>query len=99
MDVKCPASGEHGKMLWENFPCLTGRDEVKFVISTREDYEYAKDVLAKHRGEARWEALFSPAFGILPPERLAEWILEDSLDVRFQLQIHKFVWGPERRGV
>ena len=99
MDVKCPASGEHGKMLWRNFSHLTDRDEVKFVITTGEDYRYAKDVLKRYRGESRWGVLFSPAFGFLPPEKLAGWILEDSLDVRFQLQIQKFVWGPDRRGV
>ena len=99
MDVKCPASGEHGMMLWDNFRHLTDRDEVKFVISTHEDYMYAKGVLEKYRGESRWEVLFSPAFGFLPPENLAGWILGDALDVRFQLQIHKIVWGPDRRGV
>ena len=99
MDVKCPASGEHGKMLWSNFRHLTARDEVKFVISTNEDYRYAKDILKRYRGESTWGVLFSPAFGFLPPETLAGWILEDALDVRFQLQLHKFVWGPDRRGV
>jgi len=99
MDVKCPSSGEHEKMHWENFRRLGGRDEVKFVISNREDYEYAKDVLQKHHVEARRKALFSPAFGALSPELLAQWILEDALDVRLQLQIHKLVWGPERKGV
>jgi len=99
MDVKCPASGEHGKMLWSNFRSLTDRDEVKFVIATRDDYRYAREVLERHRGTSRWGILFSPAFGLLPPEKLAEWILEDRLDVRFQLQIHKVVWGPDRRGV
>jgi 7-carboxy-7-deazaguanine synthase len=99
MDVKCPASGEHGKMLWSNFRSLGDRDEVKFVISTNEDYRYAKEVLRRHRGESRWGALFSPAFGFLPPDKLADWILEDALDVRLHLQIHKYVWGPDRRGV
>lgn len=99
MDVKCPASGEHGKMLWSNFRELTERDEVKFVIGDAEDYRYAKDVLARFRGGASWGVLFSPAFGFLPPETLAGWILDDVLDVRFQLQLHKFVWGPDRRGV
>ncbi len=99
MDVKCPASGEHGKMLWSNFRSLSDRDEVKFVIATDEDYRYAKEVLQRHRGESRREILFSPAFGLLPPEKLADWILTDALDVRFHLQIHKYVWGPDRRGV
>ncbi|MCL1926332.1 MAG: radical SAM protein [Syntrophorhabdaceae bacterium] len=99
MDVKCPDSGEHENMLWENFRLLTGQDEVKFVISSRQDYAYAKDVLEKYRKETRWSALFSPVFGLLPFDQLAEWILEDALDVRFQLQIHKLVWGPDRKGV
>lgn len=99
MDVKCPASGEHRRMLWSNFRHLTGRDEVKFVISTKEDYRYAREVLDRYRGGGDWGVLFSPAFGFLPPETLAGWILEDALDVRFQLQLHKFVWGPDRRGV
>lgn len=99
MDVKCPASGEHGKMLWSNFRHLGERDEVKFVITTAEDYRYAKDMLSRYRGGTGWGVLFSPAFGFLAPETLAGWILEDALDVRFQLQIHKFVWGPDRRGV
>jgi len=99
MDVKCPSSGEHEKMLWENFRHLADHDEVKFVISTRQDYEYAKEVLSKYRKKARWKALFSPAFGTLAPELPAQWILEDKLDVRLQLQIHKIIWGPQRRGV
>lgn len=99
MDVKCPGSGEHGRMLWDNFRHLGERDEVKFVIASREDYDFAREVLKKHRGKSRWGALFSPAFGFLPPDKLAGWILEDSLDVRFHLQIHKCVWGPDRRGV
>ena len=99
MDVKCPASGEHEKILWENFQSLTAQDEVKFVISDRRDYLYAKDVLKKYQKGACWSALFSPAFGLLSYERLAEWIMEDALDVRFQLQLHKVIWGPERKGV
>ena len=99
MDVKCPASGEHEKMLWENFRRLDDKDEAKFVISNREDYEYAKEVLKKHHAGARWKALFSPAFGALSPELLAQWILEDALDVRLQLQIHKLIWDPQRKGV
>ena len=99
MDVKCPDSGEQGKMFWENFRYLNDQDEVKFVISSKQDYEYAKTVLEKYQKKARWSALFSPVFGSLPYEHLAEWILEDALNVRFQLQIHKLVWGPERKGV
>jgi 7-carboxy-7-deazaguanine synthase len=99
MDVKCPSSGEDRKMLWENFRHLTERDEVKFVISTEEDYRYAKDVAARYRREKKWSVLLSTAFGSLAPVQLAGWMVGDALDARFQLQIHKIVWGPDRRGV
>jgi 7-carboxy-7-deazaguanine synthase len=99
MDVKCPSSGEDRKMLWENFRHLTERDEVKFVLSTPEDYRYAKEVTARYRHERKWKILLSPAFGLLAPERLAGWIVGDGLDARLQLQLHKLVWGPDRRGV
>ena len=99
MDVKCPSSGEDRKMLWENFLHLTERDEVKFVISSPEDYRYAKEVAARYRRERKWGVLLSPAFGVLPPERLAGWMVADGLDARLQLQLHKLVWGPDRSGV
>ncbi len=99
MDVKCPSSGEDRKMMWDNFRCLTERDEVKFVISSPEDYRYAKEVSARYRREKKWVILLSPAFGFLPPEKLAGWMVGDGLDARFQLQLHKLVWGPDRKGV
>ena len=99
MDVKCPGSGEKSKMLWDNFSALTPRDEVKFVIASEEDYRYAKEVIAKFRGKAPCGFLISPAFGFLPPETLAGWMVGDALDARFQLQLHKLVWGPDARGV
>ena len=99
MDVKCPGSGEERKMLWDNFRHLTGRDEVKFVISSEDDYRYAKEVVARYREGNAWTVLLSPAFGFLAPERLAGWMVGDGLDARFQLQLHKLVWGPDRRGV
>lgn len=99
MDVKCPGSGESGKTAWENFSLLSPRDEVKFVLSSEEDYRYALDILATHRKDRGFGVLFSPAFGLLPPERLAGWMVADRLDARFQLQLHKLVWGPDRRGV
>ncbi|HEX9190885.1 MAG TPA: radical SAM protein [Candidatus Deferrimicrobiaceae bacterium] len=99
MDVKCPGSGEERQMLWDNFRHLTGRDEVKFVISSGDDYRYAKEVVERYRRERRWTVLFSAAFGLLAPERLAGWMVGDGLDARFQLQLHKLVWGPDRRGV
>ncbi len=99
MDVKCPSSGEADKMVWENFGALTARDEVKFVIADAEDYAYAKEVIAKYRPARDFQPLFSPAFGLMPPDRLAGWIVSDALDVRFQIQLHKVIWDPARRGV
>jgi len=99
MDVKCPGSGEERKTLWENFDRLTERDEVKFVVSSEDDYQYAREVIAKYRNGRDFKVLISPAFGLLPPERLAGWMVGDALDARFQLQLHKLVWGPDRRGV
>jgi 7-carboxy-7-deazaguanine synthase len=99
MDVKCPGSGEERKMLWENFSALTPRDEVKFVIASEEDYRYAKEILARTCGKAPFTVLLSPAFGFLAPETLAGWMVGDRLAARFQLQLHKLVWGPEARGV
>lgn len=100
VDVKCPASGESGKNHWPNLDRLTTRDEVKFVIQDRADYEFAKDVVARYNLPERCRAvLFSPVHGVLDPKRLAEWILADRLRVRLQLQAHKYIWGPETRGV
>ncbi len=99
MDVKCPGSGEERRMLWENFSFLSPRDEVKFVISSEDDYRYATEVLARYWKKGAFSALFSPASGFLSPERLAGWMVADRLDVRFQIQLHKVVWGPDRRGV
>lgn len=100
MDVKCPASGEAGKTHWENLRRLGGRDEVKFVIAGRADYEFAKDVVSRHELPARVaNVLFSPVHGVLPPTDLAAWVLADRLAVRVQLQVHKYIWGPDTRGV
>ncbi len=100
MDLKCPASGESGRILWSNLEHLTARDEVKFVISDRTDYEWSRDVIRRCQLEQRVNALLlSCAFGRLEPARLAAWILEDRLPVRLQLQIHKYIWPPDARGV
>ncbi len=99
MDVKCPGSGEERRMLWENFDRLAPHDEVKFVVASEDDYRYAKDVIAKYRHGRDFKVLISPAFGLLAPQRLAGWMVGDALDARFQLQLHKLVWGPDRRGV
>jgi 7-carboxy-7-deazaguanine synthase len=99
MDVKCPGSGEAGKTLWENFAHLTARDEVKFVVSSEEDYQFAREVIRKYGKEGPFHSLLSPAYGLLSPEQLAGWMVGDAVDARFQLQLHKLVWGPDRRGV
>ncbi len=100
MDVKCPGSGESHRNDWSNMERLTAKDEVKFVIRDREDYDFARKVMISHGLADRVRAvLFSPVHGVLDSRQLAEWILEDKLDVRLQLQIHKYIWTPETRGV
>ena len=100
VDVKCPGSGEAAKNYWPNLDLLTKDDEVKFVIRDREDYEFARAVVAKHGLVARTRAvLFSPVHGVLPAKDLAAWILADRLEVRLQLQAHKYIWGADVRGV
>jgi 7-carboxy-7-deazaguanine synthase len=100
MDVKCPGSGEAAKMDWDNLKRLTIDDQVKFVIKDRVDYEYARDVVTREALAGRVAAvLFSPVHGVMDARQLAEWILEDRLPVRLQLQAHKFIWSPDTRGV
>jgi len=100
MDLKCPGSGEVSRNLWSNLCHLTARDEVKFVISDRADYEWTRAVIAEHALERRVGALLlSPAFGRIDPARLAARSLEDRLPARLQLQMHKYIWSPHARGV
>lgn len=100
MDLKCPGSGECDKNDWANIDALGRRDEVKFVIASREDYEWSRDVLRKYNLAARCHAvLFSPVFGAIDPKDIVAWLLEDRLEVRFQLQMHKFIWPPGQKGV
>lgn len=100
MDLKTPGSGECERNLWTNIPHLAERDEVKFVIGSREDYEWSRDVVRQHDLPKRVRAvLFSPIFGRINPREIVDWILADALDVRFQLQMHKFIWEPTQRGV
>jgi len=93
MDLKAPDSGEAAKNLWANLAHLKPRDEIKIVIASREDYEWAREVVHAHGLDARCPVLFSPAQGNVEPAALAGWILEDGLPVRFQLQLHKLLWG------
>ena len=100
VDVKCPGSGEDAKNDWANLELLTRRDEVKFVIRDRADYDYARDIVARHGLIDRTAAvLFSPVHDVLPSRQLAEWILADRLPVRLQLQAHKYIWDAQTRGV
>jgi 7-carboxy-7-deazaguanine synthase len=100
LDVKCPGSGESSRNDWSNLDRLRPHDEVKFVISDRADYEYARDVVLRHDLAGRAAAvLFSPVHGALGPRQLSEWVLADRLPVRVQLQLHKYIWDPETRGV
>jgi len=100
VDVKCPGSGEAAHMHWPNLEQLSAHDEVKFVIADRADFDYARDVVARYGLASKAAAvLFSPVHGVLAPADLARWILDARLDVRLQLQTHKYIWSPEARGV
>jgi 7-carboxy-7-deazaguanine synthase len=100
MDLKCPGSGEVARNRWSNLACLTPRDEVKFVLADRRDYEWARDVIAERGIATRVNAiLMSPVFGQLAPATLASWILADRISVIMQLQLHKQIWDPSARGV
>ncbi|WP_018955052.1 7-carboxy-7-deazaguanine synthase QueE [Thioalkalivibrio sulfidiphilus] len=96
MDLKTPASGEAGRNRYENLGYLSLNDQVKFVICDWADYEWAKQTVATHDLTARCEVLFSPSYGQLAPRDLADWIVADRLPVRFQLQLHKILWGEEQ---
>lgn len=99
MDLKCPSSGMEKKNLYSNLSFIKPIDEIKFVIGDREDYDWTKENIFKYNLESKCVILFSPVFGKLEPIQLAEWILNDNLNVRLQLQLHKFIWHPETRGV
>jgi 7-carboxy-7-deazaguanine synthase len=93
LDVKTPGSGEVARNRVENFPLLTPRDQVKFVICSREDYDWSRAYLQEHALSERCQVLFSPSYTEVPAATLADWILADRLSVRFQLQLHKVLWG------
>jgi 7-carboxy-7-deazaguanine synthase len=105
MDLKCPGSGESERNLWENLEHLKAHDEVKFVVKDRADYEWARGLIRERGLDRRVQArslgaiLMSPVWGELDLVDLAEWILADALPVRFQVQVHKLIWGPEAKGV
>lgn len=99
LDLKPPDSGEAHQNRWSNVPLLKAKDEVKFVIASRGDYEWSRDVVRQHALDTRCAVLFSPAWGMVQPADMVAWILADKLNVRFQLQLHKIVWEPQARGV
>jgi 7-carboxy-7-deazaguanine synthase len=96
LDIKTPGSAEVARNRWENLPLLTARDQVKFVICSREDFEWARDVVAEHGLSRTCDVLFSPSHAQLPARELADWIVAEKLPVRFQMQLHKQLWGEEQ---
>ena len=99
MDLKCPDSGECEANLWPNLERLKRTDEVKFVIATRRDWDWTVDIVKRHRLDTRLTVQISAAFHDVTLRQLAEWILESRLNVRLQLQAHKYIWDPKTRGV
>jgi 7-carboxy-7-deazaguanine synthase len=99
VDVKCPASGEAEHNRWQNLNLLRSTDELKFVLADRQDYEWARRLVQERRLDSVCPVHFSPVFSSLSPTQLAEWVLEDRLPVRLQLQLHKLLWGAATRGV
>jgi len=93
LDIKTPASGEVERNRWDNLPLLTAHDQVKFVVCDRADYDWSKRIVSEHRLHARCDVLFSPSKDQVAARDLAEWIVADRLPVRFQLQLHKILWG------
>lgn len=100
LDVKCPGSGMEERNHWQNLDVLQQKDEVKFVLAHREDFDYALTVCRNHRlFERELTLLFSPVFDQLPAQQLVEWVLESRIPVRLNLQVHKFIWHPQTKGV
>ncbi len=99
MDLKCPDSGEVARNRWANLEVLKPSDAIKFVVASRRDFDWACEVIRQHRLDERFEVLFSAVFGAVPLVELAQWILASHLQVRMQLQMHKYIWDPKARGV
>ena len=99
LDVKCPDSGESHRNLWENLDHLSDRGELKFVIASEADYQWSRDVIRERGLEGRWPLLLSPAWGLVDPKDIVEWMLRDGLDARLGIQMHKVVWPSDARGV
>ena len=99
VDFKCPSSAMSDRNLWSIIDELNDKDEVKFVIGDQQDYQWTKSKINEYNLNQKWTVLLSPVFGKISLEKLAEWILEDNLDVRLQLQMHKYIWAPDKQGV
>ena len=99
VDFKCPSSSMSDKNLWGIVDELNDKDEIKFVIGDLRDYEWTKSKIKKYNLDKKWTILFSPVFGKISLEKLADWILKDNLNVRLQLQMHKYIWAPDKRAV
>ena len=99
LDFKTPSSNMEKKNDFKNVEFLKAKDEVKFVIGSREDYNWSKEIIAKYQLDEKVIILFSSVFGKIEHEELANWILEDKLNVRYQLQMHKYIWDPDKTGV
>jgi 7-carboxy-7-deazaguanine synthase len=99
MDLKCPSSGESEKMVWSNLNFIKPKDEIKFVIGNRTDFDWAVQTIGNHDLNGKCSLLFSPVYGQLELPQLAAWIMDTKLPLRLQLQIHKFIWGADKRGV
>ena len=99
MDLKCPASNMDKFVYWENISAIKLKDEIKFVIADRADYDWAVSVIGEYGLSGRCPILFSPVFGTLEPQILSDWVLQDRLKVRIQLQLHKYIWDPQAQGV
>ena len=99
LDVKCPGSEMDDRMCWDNLHAIRQKDQIKFIISDRRDYDWAVDVVKRHQLAEKCPVLFSPVFGAQELRPLAEWLLQDRLPVRLQVQLHKFIWDPDMRGV
>ncbi|MGE5894394.1 MAG: radical SAM protein [bacterium] len=99
LDMKTPSSGMSEKMLMKNLDRVRKKDDVKFVLSSREDYEWSKKMMERYSLAGKTNVLLSPVFNMLEPEDLAQWMVTDRLNARLNLQLHKYIFGPNRRGV
>ncbi|MCM8525828.1 MAG: radical SAM protein [Lentisphaeraceae bacterium] len=99
VDMKCPGSGMLDKNLYKNLDLVTDKDEVKFVIKDKADFDWSCELIRKHSLEEKTKVLLSPVYGVLKEEDLASWILESGLKSRMQIQLHKIIWGPDKTGV